>query len=92
MAKASGGKLRISAKKEDGMVAITVEDNGVGMDVNKQKEILSGKNNRIGFKNSLEKIKMMRNASVHMESQQNQGTKIIIKIPEVKTYESNFGG
>lgn len=86
----AGGKLKISVKRQDHMVVIIVEDNGAGISKEKQEELLLGNSHRIGFKNSLKKIKIIKNASFELESEIDKGTKITLRIPEVKAYEGNF--
>lgn len=82
-----GGKLTISARREAGMIQITVEDDGAGMSLEKQDEILNG-SSRIGFRNSMEKLKILKNASFDLKSQLGQGTIISIRLPE-ENYESS---
>lgn len=90
-AKTDGGKVKISAKKEDeNIIKIVIEDNGAGMSEEKRQDILHGNNNRIGFKNVAEKIKMVRGSSFELESEIGKGTRVKILIPEVKYHESYF--
>ncbi len=90
-AKTDGGKIKISAKKEDeNIIKIVIEDNGAGMSEEKRQDILHGNNNRIGFKNVAEKIKMVRGSSFELESEIGKGTRVKILIPEVKYHESYF--
>lgn len=86
-----GGKITISTKKKPkGFMSIVIEDNGIGMSLEKQEELLRGDGNGIGFKNVVERIKILRGANLILESKLDKGTKIEIIIPEVKDYESNF--
>ena len=90
-AKTDGGKIKIIAKKDDeNIIKILIEDNGAGMSEEKRQDILYGSNNRIGFKNVMEKIKMVRGSSFELESEIGKGTRVKILIPEVKYHESYF--
>ena len=60
------------------------------MSEEKRQDILHGNNNRIGFKNVAEKIKMVRGSSFELESEIGKGTRVKILIPEVKYHESYF--
>ena len=89
--KDGGGKIRISTKKEaNGFMRITIEDNGIGMTLEKQEELLKGTGKGIGFKNAMERVKIIRGASLILKSKLNEGTKVEIIIPEVKDYENNI--
>ena len=85
-----GGKITISTKKEiKGFISIIIEDNGRGMTLEQQEELLRGHGKGIGFKNVVERIKILRGANLILESKLDKGTKVEIIIPEVKDYESN---
>lgn len=89
--KDKGGKITISTKRKDqGLISIVIEDNGRGMTLEKQEELLRGHGKGIGFKNLIERIKILRGANIILESKLDEGTKIEIIIPEVKYYEDNF--
>lgn len=88
--KKGGGWLKISARSHLDSVCITIEDNGVGMCTEKQQELLNGNSKRVGFTNVAEKIKILKGASLELDSKEGEGTKITIIIPEVKSYESHL--
>lgn len=89
--KECGGKIKISTKKEDnGLIRIIIEDNGKGMTIEKQEELLEGTGQGIGFKNVMERIKIIKGASLILQSKLNEGTIVEIIIPEVKNYENNI--
>lgn len=87
----SGGWIKISTKKHLDTVCITIEDNGAGMSIDKQQELLNGNSERVGFINVFEKLKRLKGATLELESKEGEGTKIKIIIPEVKYHESYFG-
>lgn len=89
--KPEGGRLKITAKKDnEGYIKITIEDNGNGMSQEKQQELHQGENERIGFKNVVEKIKILKGAYFKLDSELGVGTKAEILIPEVNYHESHF--
>ena len=83
--KRDGGTVQLSIKKVADEIEIMIKDDGMGISIDKQKELLNGRNNRIGFTNPLKKLKLIRNASFKMESMEGIGTEISIKLPEVKS-------
>lgn len=89
--KNSKGIVKIMAKKEmEGFIHIIIEDNGIGMSFEKQRDILKGNNQRVGLNNVLEKIKILKGAKFALESKLDEGTRVEIIIPEVKYNESYF--
>jgi two-component system sensor histidine kinase ChiS len=87
------GVVRITAKKgKDEYINIIIEDNGVGMDLTKQAELMKGYSEQIGFKNVMEKIQQMNDGKIILESVEGVGTKVSIIIPKGKAYESNNSG
>ena len=84
------GSAKILAKNQEGLVIIRVEDDGVGISVDKQKKLLSEKNDRLGFKNVMNKIKIVKGANLQLDSKEGSGTRITITLPGVKKYASNI--
>ncbi len=85
------GIIKISVNRAEGdSVEIKIEDNGVGMSSDKQKEILSASNNRMGFSTVLKRIGILKNASLSLKSELGKGTEIKIIIPEVRYIESDY--
>lgn len=84
------GSVKILAKNQEGLVIIRVEDDGVGISVDKQKKLLSEKNDRLGFKNVMNKIKIVKGANLQLDSKEGSGTRITITLPGVKKYASNI--
>jgi two-component system, sensor histidine kinase YesM len=86
--------LRISTKKVDDWVEITIEDNGIGMpesivkklkqemDDQESRPVLESKGRSIGLKNVLGRLKLYygENFTYHITSEENQGTTISLYI------------
>ncbi|MFA5576562.1 MAG: ATP-binding protein [Tissierellaceae bacterium] len=84
------GRIKISVREENGLVNIRIEDDGIGMDEDKQRELLTGGGQRIGFRNVLEKIRKLKGASFSLDSSLDKGTVVNITIAGVKYYEGNL--
>lgn len=74
-----GGTLKISTCEDEKNIFIIIEDNGVGFDVNEQKN--DGRSH-IGMNNIKVRLKEMLNAQVEIKSVINKGTKVTISIPK----------
>jgi sensor histidine kinase YesM len=89
--KEEGGEISIEAKKEGEFCLIKIEDNGVGMSKDKLQEIMKedgslnhkGHTTGIGINNVVKRLKIFCNSeeAFKIESAENMGTKIYIKIP-----------
>lgn len=91
VAKNNSGIVKIVVKrKTEGFVSIKIEDNGMGMTLEKQQEILKGNTQRVGFTNVVKKIKMLKGATLTLESKLGEGTRVEIVIPEVRYNENHF--
>jgi len=78
-----GGQVVIRTEESDGTVRITVEDNGVGFDVERyQSDISLGKQDSTGLKNIMFRLDKMMHATVDFESAIGTGTTVIITIPK----------
>lgn len=75
----NGGTLKISSYEKDDEIFILIEDDGVGFDVNEQKN--DGRSH-IGMNNIKTRLKEMLNARVEFSSTQDVGTKVTIIIPK----------
>lgn len=80
----AGGILKLSVQRDEAQIVIIIEDNGVGIPLEKQQELLSNKNDRIGFTNPFKKLKLIKKASLKLESEEGIGTKVTISLPESK--------
>lgn len=84
------GHIEIKAKKRDGYLYFTVEDNGLGMDektryklLHTDDEIISDQGSGVGVRNVDERIKLRYGTEygLSIESEIEQGTKVTIKLP-----------
>lgn len=71
------------------LVHLIVEDNGIGMTLEKQQELLKVNSESLGFRNVMEKIKLIKGSSLEFESKVSEGTRIDIIIPKGGYNESN---
>lgn len=85
--KEGGGTLCVSVQKQPNGIDIVVEDNGVGIS-EEQLQILVQEGEGIGFSNAFHKMKLLKNATMHVSSEQGKGTKISIFLPGVTVHES----
>jgi sensor histidine kinase YesM len=85
-AKMEGGTIKISTYIEDDKYYIVVEDNGVGMNVDRIEDIPSKDDGRshIGLQNVKKRIKEMSNGNLYISSKLGEGTTVTIMIPAVK--------
>lgn len=77
--KVDGGTLKISSCEKDEYVIVSIEDDGVGFDVN---EVKNDGCSHVGMNNIKSRLKEMLNAEVTVESVENQGTTVTIRIPK----------
>lgn len=85
--KDGGGTLFVSVQKQESGVEIIVEDNGVGISEQKLQKLLN-EGEGIGFSNAFHKVKLLKNATMHVSSEEGKGTSITIFLPGVKVDES----
>lgn len=71
-----GGTVRISTKREGDDVIISVEDNGVGFDVNKQMD-----STHIGIDNVRDRLRTMVGGELLISSEPGKGTVASIRFP-----------
>lgn len=76
--KPSGGTVTISSYECDGNIIVKVSDDGVGFDVNEEKN--DGRSH-IGIQNIKKRLKAMIGAKVLVESEISKGTTVTIIIP-----------
>lgn len=76
-------QIQIKIYRKAEMIFINIKDNGPGMTREKQEELLSGNNQRIGFSNVMNRLKLMKGSQLTIESSVNMGTSITITLPEV---------
>lgn len=80
------GKIRVMGWMQDGIIYITVEDNGVGMEQDILDKFLDQKSSGYGAKNVNQRIKLYYGEEYQMQvtSQIGKGTKITIYFPARK--------
>ncbi|MNI22683.1 Aerobic respiration control sensor protein ArcB [compost metagenome] len=86
----NGGTLRLTIEREQPHIKITIEDNGVGIPLEKQQELLRGRNERLGFTNPFRKLSLIKGARFQMNSEVGKGTTIIIHMLEFKDNRQLF--
>jgi sensor histidine kinase YesM len=74
----NGGAIRVATYETDTDYYISVEDDGVGFDTN---ALLDDKNH-VGIRNIRERLKVMVNGTLEIESKIGVGTKVVVKIPK----------
>lgn len=75
-------QIQIKIYREADNIIINIKDNGPGMSKIKQEELKSGRNQRIGFTNVMNRVKLIRDSQLIVESFENKGTSISIILPE----------
>ena len=76
-----GGTIRVVSYETDREYCISVEDDGVGFDTN----ALLDKRKHVGLRNIRERLNVMVNGTLEIESTIGVGTKVLVRIPkEVK--------
>ena len=94
--KPGGGTMALRIYREDGYIAIKVEDNGIGMDRRKAESLMQeqGTAKGVGLKNINRRLHLFYGAGLDIRSEEGAGTVITIRIPEKggDTDESNHRG
>jgi hypothetical protein len=76
-----GGTIRVISYETDAEYCISVEDDGVGFDTS----VLIDERKHVGLRNIRERLKVMVNGTLEIESTVGVGTKVLVRIPkEVK--------
>ena len=73
-----GGSIRVISYETDCEYCITVIDDGVGFDTG----LLLDERKHVGLRNIRERLKVMVNGTLEIESTVGAGTKVLIKIPK----------
>ena len=73
-----GGTIHVSAYETDTEYYISVEDDGVGFDTS----ALLDDRNHVGLRNIRERLKVMVDGTLEIESTIGVGTKVVVKIPK----------
>ncbi len=77
--KVDGGTLKISTYEDENNIFVLIEDDGVGFDINEQKD--DGRSH-VGMSNIKTRLKEMLGAQVILKSVEGVGTKVTIVIPK----------
>mgnify|MGYP001359660617 CR=1 FL=1 len=79
----SGGVLKITGRTEESTVCFIIEDNGMGMSNKRIEEIMIKSKEKIGISNVNNRIQLMygEKYGVHIQSEVNKGTKVLINLP-----------
>ena len=77
--KAEGGTVKIKSYQSGSYNVVCVEDDGVGFDVNEEKN--DGRSH-VGVTNIKKRLEVMLDAFIEIKSEINKGTKVTIKIPK----------
>lgn len=80
LSRAGSGTVMIHSRKENQKVIITVEDNGVGFDVQKPYGVFE-KQDHIGLKNVQNRVEKMLSGTLSIQSEAYRGTKVVIEFP-----------
>lgn len=86
-ARLDGGQITIRTAWKQGRLIVEVEDNGVGIPQERMPQIFA---DGIGISNVQERLRVLYAADFHMDvvSQEGQGTRIRIEVPELVTETS----
>jgi sensor histidine kinase YesM len=76
----SGGTIHVVSYETETEYCISVVDDGVGFDTS----VLTDDKKHVGLRNIRERLKVMVNGSLEIESTVGVGTKVLIKIPKEK--------
>jgi len=84
--KTEGGTLRLSIKRRDEYVVITVQDNGIGIPSSKLPDLFLREVSRagVGLKNIQRRLILYYGQGLDLQSIEGQGTTVIMKIPNLK--------
>ena len=75
-----GGTIRVVAYETDNSYCVSVVDDGVGFDTN----TLVDDRKHVGLRNIRERLKVMVNGTLDIESEMGAGTRVLITIPKEK--------
>jgi LytS/YehU family sensor histidine kinase len=81
--KEEGGNIKISIKESGDFIIIKVEDDGVGISMDKQIAIQNEKiiGKSVGLRNITKRLKRIYGYGIEIESEVEKGTTVCIKIP-----------
>ncbi|WP_102272527.1 sensor histidine kinase [Cytobacillus massiliigabonensis] len=91
-AKKTSGKVTLAIKEENEMVICRVTDNGKGISERWFEEYSNGDRplkHGVGLHNIAKRLKYYEEASIHFESEENNGTTVEIKFPVIRDANSH---
>ena len=80
--KPEGGTLRLSTEEKDGVILITIEDDGVGFDTSRD---FAEEGNHVGLTSGVRRIKELTGGTTEITSKPGEGTKVEIRLPRENT-------
>lgn len=91
------GEILVTGRREEGMIVLAVEDNGLGMSAEEAALVLTDSNrvhkkgSGVGLVNVNNRIKILfgKEYGLTVESEPDEGTKVSIRIPEIPYTEEN---
>jgi len=90
--KPEGGKVHISISKDNGEILVKVKDDGVGIDPERLKHVLTpgfGSGNGVGMSNVHERLKGLYGGKygLRVKSERGKGTEVSFRVPAVRCDE-----
>ncbi len=86
--KAKGGCVTVSTFEDETNYYITVEDDGVGFNVNENFEKSDDSRSHVGIKNITERFKTVMGASVKIDSAEGVGTTVTVCLPKKRNVKT----
>lgn len=77
---AGGGTILIHSRRENRKIIISVEDNGIGFDVQKPCGVFE-KQDHIGLKNVQNRVEKMLSGTLRIQSEAYRGTTVVLEFP-----------
>lgn len=86
--RAEGGSVTISTEEDENNYYITVEDDGVGFDVNHPEKYRQDNRSHVGLQNIKDRFTEIMGAEVKVESTLGVGSKITVVLPKEKNVDT----
>lgn len=87
MKRKSGGTVKVTVKKENEEILISIKDNGVGIEnieeTFKKKNSIKTQRGGVGVSNIRKRLIKYYNTEMHLDSKANEGTHVYFKLPKV---------